>query len=129
MYQNDNLLNSYNNANNLTNIRIQRRTERSALHNNKRTYVRLSSAALFASLFIILFGLFAGGFGDKGAFAATEHVQAQPFVIVGHGETLWSIASEHAGKGKDVRDYIDEIRKANGLKQSKLQEGQKLLLP
>ncbi|UUZ86904.1 LysM peptidoglycan-binding domain-containing protein [Paenibacillus sp. P26] len=45
------------------------------------------------------------------------------------GDTLWAIASEHKRKGQDVRDYVDEILKVNGLKSPSLRVGQKLLLP
>jgi len=50
-------------------------------------------------------------------------------VVVYSGDTLWSIAKQYAPKGTDVRMYISQIEKLNGLKTVQLQEGQTLRLP
>ncbi|MGF7030595.1 LysM repeat protein [Paenibacillus mucilaginosus] len=60
--------------------------------------------------------------------AAGTALEEHEFVYVHQGDTLWEIASEYA-PDEDIRDYIDEIKKLNGLKSSALQTGQKLLLP
>lgn len=35
--------------------------------------------------------------------------------IVQEGDTLWGIAEKHCPSGVDVREWIDEIQKINGL--------------
>ncbi|TDF99849.1 LysM peptidoglycan-binding domain-containing protein [Paenibacillus piri] len=66
--------------------------------------------------------------GEKDAFAASSPTANQSVEIV-MGDTLWSIAGQHVHKGQDVREYINELKKLNGLKSNILQEGQVLLLP
>jgi LysM repeat protein len=50
-------------------------------------------------------------------------------VDVVQGDTLWSIANEHAPANVSVSSYIHKIKKLNGIKNSTIQEGQMLLLP
>jgi hypothetical protein len=45
------------------------------------------------------------------------------------GDTLWSIAAAHYGHGLDLRQAVYDIRGANGLGQTTLQPGQRLMLP
>ena len=49
-------------------------------------------------------------------------------VMVGQGETLWSIASEIADDG-EVRDMVDQIERLNALDSSMLYAGQELHVP
>lgn len=56
------------------------------------------------------------------ALPAPVHVTVQP------GDTLWSIASQHAG-GADIRRAIWEIRRANGLESGTIQPGMVLTIP
>ncbi len=45
-------------------------------------------------------------------------------------QTLWDIASKHAGDGQDIRKYIYEIRQLNGISDpAGLQPGQVIRLP
>lgn len=39
------------------------------------------------------------------------------------GDTLWDIAEEYAPKGADKREYIYNIKKHNGLKNSEIRPG------
>ena len=39
------------------------------------------------------------------------------------GDTLWGIAQEHAPKGADIREYIYNTKKHNGLKNSNICPG------
>lgn len=39
------------------------------------------------------------------------------------GDTLWDIAHEYAPKGADIREYIYNIKKDNGLKNSEICPG------
>lgn len=50
-------------------------------------------------------------------------------VTVSSGDTLWSIASEIATPGADVRDVMAEIAALNGLHGTELQAGQQLEVP
>ena len=49
-------------------------------------------------------------------------------VTVHPGDTLWSIASAHAGSG-DVQDAIDRISAVNHLRGAGLQPGERLRIP
>lgn len=67
---------------------------------------------------------------DHSASAQSASVQqAKQQVIVGSGDTLWSIAEAHASKSQDIRAYIQKIKKANHLTTSALRAGQVLQLP
>ena len=64
----------------------------------------------------------------------THHVEVTYYVQ--SGETLWSVASrymEHQNKCTDVRELIDDIRRANNMMgndlQSKWQPGQEIKIP
>jgi len=50
-------------------------------------------------------------------------------LVVKHGDTLWSIASEYGPSNMDIREYINEIEKVNVIENSFLAEGRELLLP
>ncbi|OMF20223.1 hypothetical protein BK127_03000 [Paenibacillus sp. FSL H7-0331] len=67
--------------------------------------------------------------GDLDAYASSDHTPIEYSVEIVNGDTLWSIASKHVHKGQDVREYIYNLKKVNGLKSSILQEGQTLRLP
>ncbi|HHU49030.1 MAG TPA: LysM peptidoglycan-binding domain-containing protein [Clostridiales bacterium] len=48
---------------------------------------------------------------------------------VSSGDTLWTIAKNSLPKGRDIRDYIIEIREWNKLDSSSIAEGQLLEIP
>jgi hypothetical protein len=48
---------------------------------------------------------------------------------VSEGDTLWAIARESLPKGRDIRDYIIEIREWNKLETANIIEGQLLKVP
>jgi LysM repeat protein len=50
-------------------------------------------------------------------------------IIVNSGDTLWDIASMHVSKGQNVRSYIENIKKLNGLTSSSVNAGDVLILP
>jgi LysM repeat protein len=50
-------------------------------------------------------------------------------IIVLEGDSLWTIADNHAPKGQDVRAYIQKLKQVNHLSSSALQAGQVLVLP
>lgn len=73
---------------------------------------------------------YAGGSASSNIYASTlsaaDHTKRTE---VRPGDTLWSIARANVTDRQDIRDYISEIRKLNGLKSTVLKEGQTLLLP
>jgi nucleoid-associated protein YgaU len=96
----------------------------------KGIHVRIMLLTCIAMLFFILGAFGIGQFGDQDAFAASESVSLeQKSVVVEQGDTLWSIAAVHVKNGQDIRDYVYELKKVNGLKSSTLHSGQKLLVP
>lgn len=106
-----------------------RRIVRSFIYN--RTYVRFGAIMLVFAFMLIMMSALTGWNGEQEAHASTvgPTKHAQSFVIVGEGETLWSIAMEHKAPKKNIRDYIDETMHLNGLRDAELRTGQKLLLP
>jgi LysM repeat protein len=50
-------------------------------------------------------------------------------VIVSSGDTLWDIASMNVSKGQNIRSYIANIKKLNGLTSSSINAGDVLILP
>jgi LysM repeat protein len=68
-----------------------------------------------------------GSYTSNTVFAATVDMPKEVTVVT--GDTLWGIAKVHAPKNQDIREYIYQIQKINGLKTSVLHNGQKLILP
>ncbi|MBV8066568.1 MAG: LysM peptidoglycan-binding domain-containing protein [Candidatus Eremiobacteraeota bacterium] len=60
-------------------------------------------------------------------YAATA--QSYVTVTVRPGDTLWSIASTHAGPSSDVQEVVDRISSANHLQGGSLQPGERLRIP
>ncbi|WP_426453742.1 LysM peptidoglycan-binding domain-containing protein [Paenibacillus sp. S-38] len=79
-------------------------------------------------MLLALLGGLSASLSGQDAHAAGTSPEEHEFVYVHQGDTLWAIASEFA-PDDDIRDYIDKMKKLNGLKSSSLQTGQKLLLP
>ncbi|MBQ1407593.1 MAG: LysM peptidoglycan-binding domain-containing protein [Eubacterium sp.] len=50
-------------------------------------------------------------------------------VEVEYGDTLWAIAGKYKPDGRDVRSFVYEIKDINGLDDSGIYAGQKLLVP
>jgi LysM repeat protein len=64
-------------------------------------------------------------------FAVVAHGWSGPAdstVVVQPGDTLWSIATEHY-PSDDVRDRVEQIEQANGLRSPVIEAGQTLHLP
>ena len=45
------------------------------------------------------------------------------------GNTVWELAEEHCPKGMDVRDMVQEIKKANGLEDSVVYSNREYKIP
>ena len=50
-------------------------------------------------------------------------------VLVHPGDTLWSIAAQHAGPDANVSDTVDEIARVNRITNGKIVPGQHLAIP
>ncbi|GAB3322897.1 hypothetical protein GCM10027451_45980 [Geodermatophilus aquaeductus] len=57
------------------------------------------------------------------------HLAGESSLVVEQGDTVWSIAGEVAGPGRDVRAVVDAIQELNDLEGSALVVGQVLRLP
>lgn len=64
---------------------------------------------------VILFLFYAWSFGTGVDASGQVADGAYQVVHVSRGDTLWSIASKHAGKNEDVRNLIVAIKKLNNL--------------
>jgi LysM repeat protein len=60
-------------------------------------------------------------------YAATA--QRYATVTVRPGDSLWSIASAHAGPSADVQELVDRISDANHLRGGTIQPGERLRIP
>lgn len=122
MYQNSQMLAQYNRNSAAVSIDPASKSKKS------RTYVRIMIFIVSITLLLFVGGNVSAWVGDDDAYAKST-ATAQAYVIVTQGDTLWSIASLHAAKGQDVREYVFQIKQLNDLKNVTIHAGQKLLLP
>ena len=89
---------------------------------------RLARTLVVLSLAIVMVATFAfsAGAGSTDSMAATP--DSFVTVIVGPGESLWSLAGRMAGDG-DARSLIEEIMAVNSLATPDVQAGQSLRIP
>jgi hypothetical protein len=89
---------------------------------------RLARTLVILSLAIVMVATFAfsAGAGSTDSMAATP--DSFVTVVVGPGESLWSLAGSMAGDG-DARSLIEEIMIVNSLATPDVQAGQTLRIP
>ena len=89
---------------------------------------RLARTLVILSLAIVMVATFAfsAGAGSTDSMAATP--DSYVTVVVGPGESLWSLAGRMAGDG-DARSLIEEIMIVNSLATPDVQAGQSLRIP
>ena len=89
---------------------------------------RLARTLVILSLAIVMVATFAfsAGAGSTDSMAATP--DSFVTVVVGPGESLWSLANRMAGDG-DARSLIEEIMVVNSLATPDVQAGQSLRIP
>ena len=103
--------------------RPRRAAQRSSVRLTRRGRLAVFVLALaFVLTAAIFLGTRSTATGESGPEVRTE------LVMVGEGETLWSIASEIAEDG-EVRDMVDRIERLNALDDSMLYAGQELHVP
>ncbi|WP_036685449.1 LysM peptidoglycan-binding domain-containing protein [Paenibacillus tyrfis] len=122
MYQNNQMLAQYNRNSAAVSIDPAYKVKKN------RTYVRVMIFVISVLMLLFVGGTVSAWVGNDDAYAKST-VSAQAYVVVAHGDTLWSIASSHVTKGQDLREYVFQLRKLNNLKNVTIHEGQKLLLP
>lgn len=77
---------------------------------------------LIISITLLLFITIPGKASNKKEVSYREY-----FVL--KGDTVWSIASRFKTEKMDIRDYMYEIEKTNEIKNSKIYENNKLIIP
>ena len=89
---------------------------------------RLARTLVVLSLAIVMVATFAfsAGAGSTDSMASTP--DSFVTVVVGPGESLWSLANRMAGDG-DARSLIEEIMVVNSLDTPDVQAGQTLRIP
>jgi hypothetical protein len=101
-------------------------TNPSGMQLNRRG--RLARTLVVLSLAIVMVATFAfsAGAGSTDSMSATP--DSYVTVVVGPGESLWSLANRMAGDG-DARSLIEEIMVVNSLATPDVQAGQSLRIP
>lgn len=82
---------------------------------------------LFITFLLILIISLASSFILKGK--AMEAPERYLLWTVNEGDTLWSIARDYLPQGRDIREYIYEIKEINQLQTSNIRIGQQLQIP
>ena len=84
---------------------------------------------------LLILALVAAGLMCSGLMEPKTHHVEVPYYVQS-GETLWHVANNympHQAKHRDVRELIDDIRRANGMMgadlQSKWQPGTEIKIP
>src|SRR5690606_33111992 len=91
----------------------------------RRGRLLLTGAAFLLGVLVALLGLlFLGG---PWAFAGGS--DQGPVVTVESGDTLWSYAQQYAPAGADPHDFVEDVRRLNGLATPRLTAGQEIVLP
>ncbi|TKI55164.1 LysM peptidoglycan-binding domain-containing protein [Brevibacillus antibioticus] len=104
-------------------------TVRNRFEKKEERRVRFGITRGQALLFLITFTLFFYLLTEL-VFASSPMEEPQGLeVIVQTGDSLWSLAVRHSDQHIDVRDYIIEIKEANGLDSNRIYPGQTLIMP
>lgn len=92
----------------------------------KKDQVAILIALLLFAL-LLTFGLISN---TVFASSSVERSKLITCVKIEKGDTLWNIALEYkTNEYKNLRDYIDEIKRCNGIDTDMIHEGQYLIIP
>lgn len=91
-----------------------------------RVVVLLTAVALALALLLVLS---VTALADDAAVGAVGADTATTSHVVRSGDTLWDIASGVAAPGSDIRNVVEDIKRANGLQASLIFPGQVLVVP
>ncbi|ASJ54145.1 peptidoglycan-binding protein LysM [Brevibacillus formosus] len=104
-------------------------TVRNRFEKKEERRVRFGITRGQALLFLLTFTLFFYLLTEL-VFASSPMEEAQGIeVTVQSGDSLWSLAVRYSDQHTDVRDYIIEIKEANGLESNRIYPGQTLIMP
>jgi LysM repeat protein len=106
---------------------IKIRTDRTGKMQAVAQYRLTDPSKLVRALFVLGLAIWLSIAGITGSVATSGSPQALDYLTVGQGDTLWSLALEHA-QG-DPRDWIAEVVTLNALASSDLTPGQQIALP
>ena len=93
-------------------MRIRKRRRMISYERNSRFYNKAKKSALMLMMTLIIAGS-AGIIFSNQALAAEIPVYEN--VYVNDGDTVWSIAEKYVTEDKDIRKYVKEICKENGI--------------
>jgi uncharacterized protein (DUF1684 family) len=96
---------------------------------NKKTY-RIFSKRRFATFLLILCAsVFLAGFAFAEKPVRAAEAPKYTEVEVHAGDTLWQIASKYKDGDQDIRSFIYDICKLNGVSADNLRAGDMILVP
>lgn len=83
---------------------------------NKKKFIK--------SILVLLFLIIILVFSFSNSFTKKEFITTECDYVVSKGERLWDIAEQYKRPDQDIREYIYEIKKINGLDEATIYEGQ-----
>ncbi|TBL80214.1 LysM peptidoglycan-binding domain-containing protein [Paenibacillus thalictri] len=103
--------------------------QQETVKNRDKQFIRFLVVFCFIAVLFTFFAIVSVYAGSDGPEEASSSAKPANTVSVEQGDTLWSIAAINKPQHQDIRLYIEEIKKLNGMKSSMLREGQSLQLP
>lgn len=89
-----------------------------------------AAVGVLAALVALLTGFLGGRADAASAAQASASVEsASVEVVVLRGDTLWSIASDVAAPGEDLREVVAEIQRLNGMSSASIAAGDVVRVP
>ena len=89
---------------------------------NKKRFT-VAMIIIFSQIFLLL------GFAFSQINSYTIEESTPEFYYVLKGDDLWGVAEKYKEENEDTRDYIWKIKQVNELENSKINPGEKIILP